>query len=115
MATETVPNRAREGAQAFIDMMRAIHKQTEADLERYADISEAGRDVRDYRSVGVLVGAALRQHLFAADVEHAQGFLRAFCDLLCINVDGFGCDTEDWDPISNTAAAYGESLEVSHA
>jgi len=115
MATETAKNRTREGAAAFIDMMRTVHALSEADLERYAEVSETGRDVRDYRAIAAAVGAALKRNLFDADVGHAQGFLRAFTDLLCINVDGSGCDlNQDWDPISTTAAAYGEELEAAH-
>lgn len=112
MATQTVSSQVREGAEAFIDMMRAIQAQAETDLERHADFLKTGRDVRDYRAVGMLVDAALKRNLFATDAERAQGFLRALSDLLCRNVDGCGCDPEDWDPIRNTAFAYGEGLEV---
>lgn len=116
MATQTVHTQVREGAAAFIDMMKKVNALTEADLERFSEVSETGRDVRDYRAVAGVVGAALRHNVFEADAAHAQGFLRAFADLICINVDGSGCDARDnWDPISTTAAAYGDAMEVRNA
>ncbi len=115
MATETVHTRIREGAAAFIEMMKTVQVLSEADLARYSEVAETGRDVRDYRQMADAVGCALRRNLFEADVGHAQGFLRALTDLLSLNVDGCGIGpNDDWDPIRSTAAAYGEKQEVTH-
>lgn len=114
MAMKTVNPLAKAGAEAFIDLINKVNAHSEADLERYADVVECGRDVRDYRAMAQIVAGELHRNLFAAHPEHAQGFLRALTDLLCMEGDGCGPD-DDWDPIKNTAAAYGEDLEVDHA
>ena len=113
MANEPAHARTREGAAAFIELIKTVQALSEADLAQYSEVAETGRDVRDYRKMADAVGFALRSNLFQADPAHAQGFLRALTDLLCMEGDGFS-PGDDWDPIHNTAAAYGEKLEATH-
>lgn len=100
------------GAQAFQQLLRDLHTRSEADLEAYGRVHPdypVGVDPRDYRALSQMLAASIDRNLNHADAARREGYLRALTDLLCIQVDGCVPDFDDWNPIKNTAQAFGEA------
>lgn len=91
------------GAAALQGLIRRIGDMGDADLAAADDDGDG--DARDYRAMAATVQADLAANLSHESPEHRQGYLRALTDLLSIVADGAG-PGHDWDPVSDTAAAF---------
>ncbi len=70
---------------------------------------EDDTDDRDYHAIVSALESSLLKHVIQTDdKKHREGYLRALGDLLSIAGDGGLPYFDEWDPISNTARAYGE-------
>lgn len=99
--------RVREGAQAVVGLMDRLQEVSNATCSRLGD----ERDGRDYRAMALDIAGTFLHCLSPHQHPDVRlGFIRAMTDLLAVNADGCGVESDGWDPLRRTEFAFSGRL-----
>lgn len=94
-----------DGAKALQALLADITSLGNETVLQFGDDGEI--DGRDYVAITAIVESSVDRNIIHSTSATREGYLRALTDALCMLGDGVSpCD--DWNPIQNTALAFGD-------